>query len=75
MFNDIQLVDDDKIKNIQTFNIKCYSDEEFLKIKEFFKTKKKSVDFEKSLEFQKKWNEKALEERNEVIKLIKEILI
>ncbi len=46
MFNDIQLVDDDKIKNIQTFNIKCYSDEEFLKIKEFFKTKKKSVDFE-----------------------------
>ena len=46
MFNDIQLVDDDKIKNIQTFNIKCYSDEELLKIKEFFKTKKKSVDFE-----------------------------
>ena len=48
MFNDIQLVDDDKIKN---------------------------DNFEKSLEFQKKWNEKASKERNEVIKLIKEILI
>lgn len=54
MFNDIKLVADEKVKNIQTFNIKCYSDEEFLKIKEFFKTKKKS---------------------NEVIKVIKEILI
>lgn len=46
MFNDIKLIDDSQVKNIQTFNIKCYSDEEFLKIKDFFKTKKKSVDFE-----------------------------
>ena len=46
MFNDIKIIDDEKVKNIQTFNIKCYSDEEFLKIKDFFKTKKKSVDFE-----------------------------
>ena len=46
MFNDIKIIDDEKVKNIQTFNIKCYSDEEFLKIKEFFRTKKKSVDFE-----------------------------
>lgn len=46
MFNDIKIIDDEKVKNIQTFNIKCYSDEEFLKIKDFFRTKKKSVDFE-----------------------------
>lgn len=42
---------------------------------ENLKEKIKNDNFEKSLEFQKKWNEKALEERNEVIKLIKEILI
>ena len=46
MFNDIKLIDDSQVKNIQTFNIKCYSDEEFLKIKEFFKTNRKSLDFE-----------------------------
>ena len=46
MFNDIKIIDDEKVKNIQTFNIKCYSDEEFLQIKDFFRTKKKSVDFE-----------------------------
>ena len=41
MFNDIKIIDDEKVKNIQTFNIKCYSDEEFLKIKDFFRTKKR----------------------------------
>lgn len=46
MFNDIKLIEDEKVKNIQSLIIKCYSDEEFLELKSLLKTKKKSIDYE-----------------------------
>ena len=42
---------------------------------EELKEKIKNDNFEKSLEFQKKWNEQAKKERENVIKVIKEILV
>lgn len=70
---------------VQFFDVNCkntieksgieFDDYFYVSSLENLKEKIKNDNFEKSLEFQKKWNEKALEERNEVIKLIKEILI
>ena len=70
---------------VQFFDINCKNTIEQSEIEfdnyfyvsnlEELKEKIKNDNFEKSLEFQKKWNEQAKKERENVIKVIKEILV
>ena len=70
---------------VQFFDINCkntieqsgieFDDYFYVSNLEELKEKIKNDSFEKSLEFQKKWNEKAKNEREDVIKIIKEILV